>query len=556
MALCIVAAWVGAASWQNDADLTVSPAPRGGAAPAGGGAHRPDLGRRESERPNVVVITTDDMRADDLAFMPHTRRLLGERGVTFTDGISPYSLCCPSRATLLTGQYSHNNGVRGNFWPNGGYWRLSRPEQTLPAWLQGAGYNTGFVGKYLNAYAQKPDWDPSALTERDEIEVPPGWTHWYGAARRVYAYRGVDLWVKTPRSRPHWWHADRYQTTLFTELANRMISEYSRDDRPFFIWLSHLAPHFGAIGRGQIVPPQPEPADRQPLGAIPLPNTPIFQQRINEDTCDKGGRAHCRPPVDRTSAQRLYQRRIESLQSVDRGVKRVIEKLKATGEYDDTVIIFTSDNGYSIGEHRFKGKDMPYDISLRVPMIVSAPGIAERYDQSGDPSRVRSVDGMVHAHYTVTTQDIAATVLSLAQAKHPGRRLDGIDMMDPHENPDHLGDRAVLIESGPRGLRYLPRNSQFIGVRTDRWTWFGWHAKSPEPDARDQTALSFGMRELYDRRRQPAQVDNVLYGGSRRRVHVDVARRLHALTRQMWDCNGQSGGARTDSCVRSWESSP
>ncbi|MBA3311298.1 MAG: sulfatase-like hydrolase/transferase, partial [Nocardioidaceae bacterium] len=134
-----------------------------------------------AEGPNIVFITTDDMRLDDLPYMPNTLRLLADQGVTFTQMLSPYPLCCPARASMLTGQYSHNNGVQGNTAPRGGYSALDGSD-TLPVWLDGHGYETAFMGKYLNQYG-----------EEDEYEVPPGWDYWSASVANIYSYTGVTL---------------------------------------------------------------------------------------------------------------------------------------------------------------------------------------------------------------------------------------------------------------------------------------------------------------------------------------------------------------------------
>src|SRR5688500_11432131 len=120
-----------------------------------------------SVRPDVVVVMTDDQTLRDMAAMPNTRRMIGGAGATFTNAFVSYPLCCPSRATFLTGQHSHNNGVRTNAPPNGGVEAL-RTSHTLPVWLKRAGYDTIHVGKYLNGYGL-----------RRRPTIPPGWSEWY-----------------------------------------------------------------------------------------------------------------------------------------------------------------------------------------------------------------------------------------------------------------------------------------------------------------------------------------------------------------------------------------
>src|SRR5215208_4866334 len=121
------------------------------------------------QRPNVLILETDDQTLAEMQVLPNVRRLIGDVGVTFDNNFDSFALCCPSRATLLTGQYSHNNGVRGNALPEGGYYKLDS-SNTLAVWLQKARYYTMHVGKYLNGYGT-----------RNPREVPPGWSDWHGS---------------------------------------------------------------------------------------------------------------------------------------------------------------------------------------------------------------------------------------------------------------------------------------------------------------------------------------------------------------------------------------
>ena len=133
-------------------------------------------------RPNVVVIHTDDQDAASMAVMPRTRALVGGQGTTFVNSFASYPLCCPSRATFLTGQYAHNHGVLGNNLPKGGFEKL-RGANTLAVWLRRSGYHTALVGKYLNNYG-----------ERNPREIPPGWSDWNGAVDpSTYQYYATTI---------------------------------------------------------------------------------------------------------------------------------------------------------------------------------------------------------------------------------------------------------------------------------------------------------------------------------------------------------------------------
>ncbi len=131
----------------------------------------------ESKRPNIVLITTDDEADYDMRWMPRTRRLLGEAGVTFSDSVSPHPLCCPARAEILTGQFAQNNGVRTNEGhKHGGFRAMHSYRNTIGPWLQHAGYRTAFVGKFLNGY-------------RSTSRNIPGWNEWNPLLEDFGAYQ-------------------------------------------------------------------------------------------------------------------------------------------------------------------------------------------------------------------------------------------------------------------------------------------------------------------------------------------------------------------------------
>lgn len=545
-----------------------------------------------SGRMNVVLITADDMRADDLKAMPFTRSLT-KRGVRFTDGISPYPLCCPARGEIITGQHSHNSGVRGNRFPNGGYWSLQRQnggnghDNTLPVWLQEAGYRTAFVGKYMNEYAtSKKRCDVGAfrdaqpelcafLDERDDSEVravPPGWNRWYASLDRAYKYTGGKLRVgKDGETETRQLDRDDYHTRYFSDdviqdeiLASFLDDDDENRDDPFFIWFSSATPHTRNVNQMRTVckidgsevvkrwvPPIPETDEHlERFADQPLPRHRAFRDAFNTEI--EAGPMKGRDRVCRGYMRRLHRHRLASLVSLDNAVKRIVEELKAKGERRNTVLIFTSDNGYSLGEHRFEGKDVPYDDALRVPVVVSAPGLKRAYrdEQSANKAGV--------SPFTVTTLDLPATIVSIADAT-PGRPLEGIDMMDPTANPDHPsqgGDRAVLIESGSSGPT-LDNCKKFAGVRTNRWSWWGWDLGPASGDCRDEMSnVTFDARdryektnttfiEFYDRHHDPSQVNNL----RERRWFPDVDRRLRKMTRNRADCKGQE-------CVWSYSAPP
>ena len=438
--------------------------------------------------PNVIVIMTDDMRLDDLQYMPNTLHLLAAQGVTFNQMLSPYPLCCPARAQFLTGQYSHNNGVQGNSWPRGGYYRLDGTN-TLPVWLHDGGYETAFLGKYLNEYGSQ-----------DEYEIPPGWDYWMGSLATVYDYHRVT----TNQGGRITTHAGVYQTNLFDSRSTDLVDLYADGDRPFFMWTSYIAPHVECVARTV-----PEDAPHSCWGPPPAAygDDGTYEDlvihddpSINEaDMSDKGEFMQALPPISPQRLEGLHNARIsriESLQSVDRAVVHLVERLKATGQYENTYLIFTSDNGVQLGEHRWQSKVLGYEPSIRVPLIISGPGLPK---------------GAVR-NQAVTIADLGATIADIADVD-PRRRLDGQSLLPLARGdvPDGR-DRVVPLQAAPRN----PTSPGWLyqGVRTDRYTLLVW---------------SNGDTELYDRRHDPLQMTSVAGNPAYAQVQRDLERRLAEL---------------------------
>jgi N-acetylglucosamine-6-sulfatase len=442
------------------------------------------------------VIETDDQTAESLWAMPTVDRLLAKRGVSFDNSFVSYALCCPSRATFLTGQYAHNHGVFDNRLPNGGYEKL-RGDNTLPVWLRKAGYRTILVGKYLNRYGR-----------RDPTEVPPGWTDWHGLVDPTTThYYGFTI---NDDGSPHRFERSRsnYQTDVLTRKAVRLIRHASRGRRPFFMWTTYFAPHYTLAKPrepGDPIPtPVPAPRDRGTLRGQPLPYSSSFDE---PDVSDKPVTVRLNPRL--TRAQRAgirenYRRELETLQAVDRGVGRIVGALRESGELQRTLIAFTSDNGYFHGEHRIPfGKRLPYDPAIRVPLVIRGPGIERD---------VRLPD-------LVSNQDLASTILDAANAK-PGLPQDGLSLL-PLMGRGELADRDLLIE----GRFPFGHPVRFAGIRTTRW-FYGEYTN--------------GERELYDLTVDPDETINRSGAPGYEAVEADLAGRLAALR----ECSGESCRSR------------
>ena len=495
----------------------------GYAAPAGACPSRLER-PRELRQPNVVVVMADDMRADDLRFMPHVRRLIAARGLTFENSFSPYPLCCPARASFLTGQYAHNHGVLDNTSPYGfgGF----DDSTTLATSLRAAGYRTAFVGKYLNDYGLVPSrvtGEPSATF------VPAGWSDWHGLIQVPYPVGAGTYHYFHPVLNNNGTVASyegQYQTTLLGRIARDVVRD-SAGDRPFFMYLSTLAPHDG-------LPREPDDIDyvRRDNGTeawFPTPARPAWVRGSADALVDRSPgmpvsgepeadvsdkpRSVQMPPLNAAEIEaeaRVTRQRAESLFVLDLEVARLVDTLRDTGELDDTVLMFTSDNGYFLGEHRKRmGKKLPYEPSIRVPLVLAGPGVSPgtRYDP-------------------VKTPDLTATIVDLAGARAP-HPADGTSLLWTIRNGDQgwsvpvvteaIADRATAggtpaaIQRGFRDVRTT------IGLRTARYKLIRWAS---------------GAVELYDLKNDPNELSNL----ARDAAYAEVRDRLSRLWWRYRDC--------------------
>jgi N-acetylglucosamine-6-sulfatase len=458
-------------------------------------------------RANVLLITTDDQTLSDLQHMPRTRRLIGARGVTF-DGISPHPLCCPARAEILTGQFAQNNGVRSNVGEYGGYKRL-RTRNTLATWLNRAGYHTMFMGKFLNGYGPRADRGPA-----------PGWDDWNPTVRGVYKFHRFSVRHNRRVKR----YRGRYQTDVFTDLAAQKIRAASKRRAPFFLWQSYVAPHVACSPAKETEAcwaPPVAAARHRGMFRRAVPPSMRSDAFNEEDTTDKPFPAVAVPEVSdsqRSKILRLHRRRLQSLQAVDEGIARMIAVLQRTREMKNTVVIFTSDNGYLLGEHRYTGKVLPYEPAVRVPLLMRGPGLPHGV--------VRNRIG--------TLVDLAPTIAAIARAR-PRLVMDGRNLW-PIAKRNARSWETLLIQAGQYRPRDAPYGWFYRGVRTGRYTY----AHYPYSEAN-----GYQGSELYDRRRDPHQLENLASDPR----YAPVLRALRKRTRALEDCAGRT-------CRRSFKRLP
>ena len=319
-----------------------------------------------SSPPNIVLILTDDMDARAVACLPNVQALLAEQGVSFSNAFVTTPLCCPSRASILRGQYAHNHGVLNNNGEDGGFpafYRRGNEESTLATWLQDAGYRTALVGKYLNRYPQ----------EASITHVPPGWDTWAafvssdneedegGAYYNNYTLN-LDGTLVHYGNDP-----EDYSTDVLNGIGVEFVREAVAAEDPFFLYLAPFAPHG---------PSTPAERHRDAFAGAEAPRVPSFAE---QDVSDKPAWVQAHRALTATDVDLIderHQRRLRSLLAVDEMVADLMQTLAATGALENTYVVFASDNGYQLGEHRLPaGKQAAYDESTRVPLIVRGPDI-------------------------------------------------------------------------------------------------------------------------------------------------------------------------------------
>ncbi len=468
--------------------------------------------RAADPRPNIVVIMTDDQTVNDLRLMSLTRGLLARGGVTFRRSYVSYPVCCPSRATYLSGQYAHNHRVLGNYPPSGGYRRFDKRE-SLPVWLSRAGYHTAHVGRYLNGYGS----DTPAV-------VPPGWSEWYApigvSSYRMWGYTLDENGTRHTYGAPLSSDPALYQTDVLRDRALAVIRRRAHADRPLFLSIAFLAPHMEGSSMQAMTDMglRPAPRHRGLFAHARLPRPRSFNER---DVSDKPRAIRRRPRLhfdDVADITDRYRQRQESLLAVDEAVQQLVQGLARAGQLDRTYLIFTSDNGFMQGEHRVpSGKVLPYDPSTRVPLLLRGPGIPA---------------GQV-SDELVGNIDLAPTVLQIAGAA-PGKPVDGRSLLPFARDPELLSRRPLLHETG--GRRYVPgadvdsgeapatrRQFTYRAVRTRRWLWVEYRGRA---------------RELYDLARDPAELRSRHADPRYRRTRAALHRALRRLSR----CRAQSCG--------------
>jgi N-acetylglucosamine-6-sulfatase len=434
---------------------------------------------QETPPPNFVFILADDMRADDLKlkYMPKTMALLGDRGLRFDKAFVSYGLCCPSRATILRGQYAHNTGVwsNGNRGDPAGGWQAFKnnnlEQDNIATRLQGAGYRTGLFGKYFNHY--------------DGSTEPPGWDDWFatfrpGASQASY----FDYDVNDNGTIRHYGTQESdYNTDVISAQTQDFIDASVAANKPFFAYVGARAPHG---------PPKPAPRDEHTFDGEKAPRLPSFNEK---DVSDKPPFIQALPRLSSDEIALIDKRhegRVETLQALDGLVEAVVNKLSSKGVLDNTYIFFTSDNGWHHGEHRInKGKAYPYEEIIHMPLLVRGPSV-----QAG------SITDKL-----VLNTDYFPTFTDLGGVQTPAY-VDGRSLRPVLEGSAASWRSAVLLEQ----RKGSEADAGFSGIRTS--------------GGRKYVEYNSGFRELYNLSTDPNELKNS-YNASAK--PADLEKRLQAL---------------------------
>jgi N-acetylglucosamine-6-sulfatase len=466
--------------------------------------HEDEVGATVGSRPNVIVILTDDQDPGSVKIMRTVQRALVAKGVSFANSYVTTPECCPSRASFQTGQYAHNHRVLTRTPPAGGYQAFAAQPRlignALPVALHGAGYRTAYIGKYMNGYGI-PDY-LGVHSPGIRRYVPPGWDRWFvpvdHTEYNMYGYRVND----NGTLRNYGVARSDYQTDVYARIAQAFVGESVRRRRPFFLTVGTLAPHSensglaGPSEHGRH--PRPAPRDLGRFARRPLPRPPSFNE---PNVSDKPSFVRNAPRLssgDIRGLQRDYRSRLESLLAVDDMVRGLVHQLRAVGELDNTYIVFTSDNGFMLGQHRRYGKHVVYEDSVRVPLIIRGPGLPA---------------GQVRKQLAANI-DLAPTILDAAGVP-PRLEMDGISLLPLARNPASGGTRSLVLE-------YLAGRTGYSAVRTS--------------DGFVYVEYRDGERELYDLNSDPYELHNLAGKPADAGLEAGLARRLAALR----NCAGQA----------------
>jgi N-acetylglucosamine-6-sulfatase len=455
-----------------------------------------------AKRPNIVFVLADDFSMNLVQFMPHVRQMQKD-GVTFANYFVTDSLCCPSRSSIFTGRYPHNTGIYRNMGPDGGYLGfVDRGHQnaTFAVALAAAGYRTAMLGKYLNGYQPRMH------------DAAPGWREW-DVAGNGYGEFNYDLnqnstinhYGRTPSD---------YLTDVVSAAAVRFIKQSA--GTPFMVEVATFAPH---------APYTPAPRDADALPGLATPRTPAFNAAPNADNPKWLRALTALSPADIAGIDRDFRKRAQSVLAIDAMIGQLQAAVAAIGATDNTYFVFSSDNGYHMGEHRMMpGKMTAFDTDIHVPLIVTGPGVPA--------GRTRNeIVGNIDLCPTFTELAFAATPADVdGHSLVPLLRGQAVEGWRTVALVEHRGPLRQLADPDMPGLR-SGNPPTYEAIRTTRALY---------------VEYATGEKEYHDLATDPDELHNTFAS-----LRAEEKASLHAILESVQNCRDAAGCWTAERALRS-----
>ena len=440
-------------------------------------------------KPNIVIVLTDDLDFSLIPHMPTTDRLIAQAGATLTNYFVTSPLCCPSRASIFRGQYPHNTNILENSPGFMNYFRNGREEETLATWFTRAGYRTALEGKYLNGYP----------VGAGKNYVPPGWTDWHAFVYETYDgtfYYGYKMNENGPIVQ-YGDSPNDYSTDVIKRQSFDFIDKSIAAGDPFFILISVIAPHGPSTAADRYLDTSQK---------LTYPKKPSFNEAdISDKPSVTYSAATAGDEFDVYDADVLFTRRVQTMQAVDELVAEVIQLLEGHGQLDNTYIIFTSDNGFHLGEHNIPaGKGYPYEEDIHVPFMIRGPGIQPN----------------MQITQMIANIDIAPTITEMSRVRSADF-IDGrsfLPLLQPQPGEEIVWRKSLLIETGYIGRGLYPL--VYRGVRTESFKYIEYEN---------------GELEYYDLVTDPYELENIA-----KKLDPATLDSLHAWLEQLKTCRAEA----------------
>jgi N-acetylglucosamine-6-sulfatase len=446
-------------------------------------------------RPDIVFVLTDDLSMNLLRFMPHVQAMERD-GLSFANYYVADSLCCPSRASIFTGDFPHDTGVFSNFGPGGGFnafYKHGDERHTFPIALQRVGYVTALMGKYLNGYLESAGHSADGqVTSVPSTYVPPGFSDWDVAG---WGYPEFNYTLNQNGRLLHYGHRPSdYLTDVIAGDGVGFINRVARSGKPFFLELASFAPHSPYV---------PAPRDANDFVGLRAPRPPNFN--VLPTDAPKWLAGH-RRLTGRQIAKinQAFRRRAQAVQAVDRMIGEIERALAADGVARDTYLIFSSDNGLHTGQYRLMpGKLTAFDTDIHVPLVVVGPGVPAGHTTAAMSENVDLAKTFTAIGGTTLRSD-GHSLLQLMHGQAPPRWRNAI-LVEHHGGPMSALDPDY--QQSPSGSP-----TTYEAMRTSRFLY---------------VEYADGEREFYDLRTDPFELHNLaatLTSSQLALLHSELAR--------------------------------